>query len=225
MKGAEHDMMISPESFFKENLKGKDADQISSTIRGLKNRIGHLKNMMENPQYGLETIICPSESTRLWYTRLYLERAKVALAEAGGVYTFSQAELKAKKFEDSISEISKIIFTIGGFFGGFEKRTILLEDTKVKMTISHLPAIEPQEKILLPMKKSDFLYEFKQLYIGEWRKSYTTERFGYTILDGTQWNLEIEFSNEMKTFKSGGDNSFPYNFDEFQKLLGIDVDE
>lgn len=63
------------------------------------------------------------------------------------------------------------------------------------------------------------------MYIGEWRKSYTTKRFGYTILDGTQWNLEIEFSNDTKTFKSGGDNSFPYNFDDFQRLLGIDVDE
>ena len=218
-------MMISPESFFKENLKGKDADQISSTIRGLKNRIGHLKNMMEGSMYELETITCPSESTRLWYTRLYLERAKVALAEAGGVYTFSQAELKAKEFEDHISEISKIVFTIGGFFGGFEKRTINLDDTEVKMTISHLPALESGEEILFPMTKSDFLYELKQLYIGEWRKSYTTERFGYTILDGTQWNLEIEFSNGMNTFKSSGDNSFPYNFDEFQKLMGINIDE
>ena len=41
------DMMISPESYYEMNLKGKTAEQIMSAIRGLKNEIGHLKNVME----------------------------------------------------------------------------------------------------------------------------------------------------------------------------------
>lgn len=45
-------MMISPESYYEMNLKGKTAEQIMSAIRGLKNEIGHLKNVMEHPNYG-----------------------------------------------------------------------------------------------------------------------------------------------------------------------------
>lgn len=68
-------MMISPEGYYEEYLKGKKAAQIMTAIRGLKKEIGHLKNTMEHPDYGEQPIVHPSESTRLWCTRLYLERA------------------------------------------------------------------------------------------------------------------------------------------------------
>lgn len=77
-------MMISPEGYYEAYLKGKNVAQIMTAIRGLKNEIGHLKNIMEHPDYGDRPIIYPSESTRLWCTRLYLERAKEALVAAGG---------------------------------------------------------------------------------------------------------------------------------------------
>ena len=86
-------MMICPETFYEYNLKGKTVDQIMTVIRSLKQQIGKLKNTMEHPDY--VSMICPSESTQLWCTRLYLERAKEALVEAGGTYIPSQAELKA----------------------------------------------------------------------------------------------------------------------------------
>lgn len=38
------------------------------------------------------------------------------------------------------------------------------------------------------------------------------ERFGYLVLDGSQWGIEIEFCDGHKLFKSGGSNSYPYNF-------------
>ena len=50
------------------------------------------------------------------------------------------------------------------------------------------------------------------------------------VCDGTQWDLEIEFNNGHKPVKYNGDNSYPYNFDKFTMLFGIenteeDVDE
>ena len=42
-------MMISPESYYEEYLKGKTKEQIMTAIRGLKQEIGRLKNSMENP--------------------------------------------------------------------------------------------------------------------------------------------------------------------------------
>ena len=106
-------MMISPESYYEMNLKGKNAKQIMSAIRGLKNEIGHLKNVMEHPEYGSELLVEPSESTRLWCMRLYLERAKQALADEGVVYRPSLSEQKAMDFENNVPFISKIVFSIG----------------------------------------------------------------------------------------------------------------
>lgn len=42
-------MMISPESYYEDNLREKDAKQIRTIIRGLKNEMGRLKNIMEHP--------------------------------------------------------------------------------------------------------------------------------------------------------------------------------
>ena len=215
-------MMISPESYYEMNLKGKTAEQIMSAIRGLKNEIGHLKNVMEHPNYGSEPIMCPSESTRLWCTREYLERAKIALAEAGSVYKPSQSELKTIEFENNLSAISKIVFTIGGYFGGYETREISLDCGDLQVNVQHSLPIEPEETAV-PYGKDEFMDELSRLHIGEWRGSYSPERCGYVVLDGTQWELEIHYNNGAKPFKSHGTNSFPYNFNEFQELLGIDT--
>ena len=219
-------MMISPESYYEMNLKGKTAEQIMSAIRGLKNEIGHLKNVMEHPDYGSEPIMCPIESTRLWCTREYLERAKIALAEAGGVNNPSQSELKALEFDNNLSAISKIVFSIGGYFGGYETRTISLDGGDLQVSVQRSLSIEPEEPLaefILPFDKDEFMDELSRLHIGEWRSSYNPERFGYVVLDGTQWELEIHYNNGVKPFKSHGSNSFPYNFNEFQELLGIDA--
>ena len=53
----------------------------------------------------------------------YLERAKEALVEAGGVYVPFGAEMRAAAFEDSIPSICKLVFSIGGFSSGYETRT------------------------------------------------------------------------------------------------------
>ena len=76
-----------------------------------------------------------------------------------------------------------------------------------------------------PFTKETFISALKDLHIGEWRRRYSTKRFGYMVLDGTQWELEFEYSNGHKPVRFDGDNSYPYNFDKFQILFGIDVTE
>lgn len=81
--------------------------------------MGHFKNIMKHPDYRTELIMCPSEMVRLSCTHEYLERAKQALVEAGGIYSHSKAELRALNFADNIKHICKFTFSIGGFFGGY----------------------------------------------------------------------------------------------------------
>lgn len=81
---------------------------------------------------------------------------------------------------------------------------------------SNLPAV-----LDYPCDKEEFLDGIRNLHIGEWRTSYMNP----DVLDGTQWDLTIEFSDGHKPFKTGGSNAFPYNFDALEELLGVDRDE
>lgn len=221
-------MMISPQGYYEEHLKGKTAAQIMTAIRGLKNEIGHLKNTMEHPDYSEQPIMHPSESTRLWCTRLYLERAKEALVAAGGTYIPSRAELKATDFEENILAISKLVFSIGGFFGGYETRTYTLDGKQLHLDVEHSLIIKPTNFYIESenlCSKEEFLDGLRELHIGEWRSKYDLRRFGCAVLDGTQWELEIDFSNGHKPVKIYGDNAYPYNFDRFQELLGIEPND
>lgn len=221
-------MMISPEAYYGEYLKGKTKEEIMTAIRGLKQEIGHLKNSMENPDYGVKPIIHPSEDTRIYWKREYLKKAKQAYAEAGGTYTLSKSEEKVADFDANIESISKITFNIGGYFGGYRSYIVeLSEELK-----AYTKFWEDEEPLLLldddneePFTKNTFIAALKELHIGEWRRRYSTKRFGYMVLDGTQWELEFEYNNDHKPVRFDGDNSYPYNFDKFQMLFGIDVTE
>ena len=221
-------MMISPEVYYEEQLKGKTKEQIISAIRGLKQEIGRLKNIMESPDYGQELIVHPSEDVRLHWSREYLEKAKQAHAEAGGIYTFSKSEEKAADFDLNMDFICKITFGIGGFFGGYRSYIVeILHGLK-----AYTKLWEHEESLILfdneneePFTRDTFLAALADLYIGEWRRRYTTQRFGYTVCDGTQWELEFEYNNGHKPVRFEGDNSYPYNFDRFKMLFGIDDTE
>ena len=221
-------MMISPEGYYEEHLKGKNKEQIMTVIRGLKQEIGRLKNTMESPDYGVKPIMHPSEDTRLHWTREYLERAKQALAEAGGTYTLPKSEEKVSDFDANMDAICKITFSIGGFFGGYRSYVVELSD-RLK---AYTKLWEDEEPLSLldgdneePFTKDTFIAALRDLHIGEWLRRYSTKRFGYTVCDGTQWELEFEYSNGHKPVRFDGDNSYPYNFDKLQMLFGIDVTE
>lgn len=213
-------MMISSETFYRERLEGKSADEILKTIRGLKQEIGRLKNIAEHPDY--QCMIMPSEATRISCTRMYIARAKEALIDAGGTYTPSQAEIKAMEFMSSIPYIEKIVFGIGGFFEGYTKTTITINEKIHKYAEHSLalqPAPPPNYDSNYAMSKEEFFDELSKLHIEEWRKNYNLRHFGYEVLDGEQWSLELYFSNGHKPVKIHGNNAYPYNFDNLKDLI------
>ena len=220
-------MMISPETYYEEYLKGKTPEEILKAIRRLKREIARLKNIAEHPDYVCE--MHPSESVRIFCSYDYLERAKLALKESGVEYQPTKSELKAMDFDENIPNISKIIFSIGGFCCGEELVEVDIDETtaKLKYAHSHIPVMPDDFDKTETIDKASFLEEFKQLHIGEWRKNYNTKRFGYTVLDGIQWELEIHYSNDKKPVKIYGDNTYPYNFARLKDLLmcGFDMED
>lgn len=221
-------MMISPEEYYEKYLKGKTEDQIMRAIRGLKREMGRLKNIMERPGYGQQQIINPGEDARIRCVREYLDIAKQAYVEAGGVYTLSKSEKMAADFDSNIDFISKITFSIGGFFGGYRRYVVELSDeisanTKLGDDEEPLVLFDNDNRELFT--KATFVAALVDLHVGEWRRSYSTQRFGYVVCDGTQWELEVEFSNGHKAVRFSGDNSYPYNFNKFKMLFGIEDEE
>lgn len=217
-------MMISPETYYEMNLKDRTAKQIKTEIRNLKKEMERLKDIMENPDYNQSVPGKPNEATQLFYTRQYLERAKQALAEAGEQYVPSKEEIKASDFDANIPYISTIKLSIGGFFSGNEYYTITLTDGTVQRSKKHsFMSDSDADSDIAPslMSAEDFLSEVKELHIGEWREDYDTMRFGYVVCDGTQWELEISYSNGHGPVSFTGSNAYPYNFDELMLLFGI----
>ena len=217
-------MMTCPDTFYEMRLKGKTPKQIMSVIRGLKQEIGKLKKFMEHPDYKYrEWAVHPSEDVQIACNRLYLEKAKQALAEAGGTYIPSAAEQKAINFNNDIPHISKVVFSIGGFFGGYETKTFTVDGDKVHVKAEHTfkPEVVNDEEL----DSNAFFEELKDLHIGEWRKVYDTHRFGIAVMDGTQWELEIYFSNGRRAAKFHGSNAYPYNFDRLLELFEIENED
>ena len=59
-------MMVSPEWYYEENIKGKSTDQIASIIRSLKQKIKQLEKVVANPKdYLQEWMICPGSEPHL----------------------------------------------------------------------------------------------------------------------------------------------------------------
>ena len=213
-------MMISPEGYYERHIKGNNKTVIMREIRALKKEINRLKNILENPDIENRTFSFPTESTQLYWNREYLKKAK---EELGTEYVPTKAEEKAEEFQINIPFIKKIVFEIGGFHEGYETRTFSFDKEHLYMNVEHSLILRPTNLYIHPdflMKKDEFFEGLKKLYIGEWRKKYTAAQYGCMVCDGTQWELNIYYSNGIKPFKVYGDNAYPYNFDDFLDLIG-----
>ena len=214
--------MISPETFYDENLKGKNEREILSVIRKLKQEIGRLKNIMEHPEE--QCMMHPAYDVQISCNRMYLDRAKQALAEVGGTYTPSQAEMRAEKFNANLPDLFKVEFSINGYGYGYEDKTYTIDGDNVITTVDRasykmppeLPEYDDEE-----IDKDTLISGLAELHIGEWRREYDTRNIDIRICDGTQWDLKLYFSNGTRPVKIYGSNMYPYNFPQLLELFDI----
>ena len=177
---------------------------------------------MEHPEY--TPTVCPTEDTQLWCTRLYLERVKKALREMGAEYKPTLQEKRATDFDENIESIQKVTLNICTYLERWRIYTAHIGD-EIKFDVENLMNFSPENSAIADdeaLTKEEFLEGLRELYIGEWRKNYSIERFGYTVCDGTHWELTIEYNNGHKTFTCIGDNDYPYNFEQLTELFGTD---
>ena len=211
-------MMISPETYYEMNLKGKSQEEIMKKIRSLKIKIGQLKRSIENTD-DMVLEVFPSKQTRLKCDWDYLERAIQAYEEAGGEYVRSKAEQKDHDFNEALDSMSKLVFTIGGFFCGHETRTFTVSDGQVLVDVEKT-MISMDKEEYGPYRKEDFISGIKALHIGEWKRTYNDP----LVMDGTQWELDIYYNNGRKAVKISGSNAYPYNFEDLKEFLEVEME-
>ena len=218
-------MLISPEWYYEENLKGQTPEQIMSKIRGLKREINRLQKEIDRPEYPYRTeVIDPSEDVQLSMCREYLDKAKLALVEAGGVYIPTKAEQRAAAIEASMPYISKIVFTKGGLFTGHYAKTFVFGDNTLHMSESFSYAEVP---VILDISdhREELIEELMSLHLERWRRHYDLYRYGMAVMDGESWELKLFFSNGHRPLRITGDNAYPFDFYHLEDVLGLPVEQ
>lgn len=214
-------MMISPEVYYKFNLKDKSEDELLKKIRSLKRKRNQLKRYLEEHSLEPESKL-PSRLTQLKISREYLKRAVQAYEEAGGQYIPTKAEQKSLDFDAALESIQKLVLSIGGFFGGYETRTYTVSENGVILDVDHTLLLKAGNLLECgPLTKSEFIAGLKDLHIGEWKKFYNDPH----VMDGTHWELEIYFNNGRRPVRISGINAFPYNFRELTEFLGFEWED
>ena len=217
-------MMVDSETYYENEIKGKNAEEIKKLIARLKRKIRELKYIVEHPNYIPRML--PSEKTKILCYQEYLRCAKIALEELGEKYDPTASERRAMDFDSNIQNISRIILKIEGFFIGWSEVVAEIDDKvvinrKSTMVIPDAPFGDTDGSY--DVDKEGFIEYLRSFHIGEWRKNYDTKRFGIHTLDGYSWELRIEYNNGKDTFVCGGDNAYPYNFDNLAEMLAVDL--
>ena len=70
-------MMINPEQYYEDNLKGKTAQEIRSRIRALKARITRIKRKIENADDITQIVMNPSQETQIIYGCIWKEQTSI----------------------------------------------------------------------------------------------------------------------------------------------------
>ena len=218
--------MKSVENYYEEILKDKNKYELMCIIRGLKNKIEQLKNIIEHPDYEISNDFC-DEYPELYYTQSCLEKAKDTLLDVGGTYEPTTEELKAQDFENNIQFINKLSLRIGDSFDWHSIHTATLngEDFELRSHVSFMPKLASPDKDFDAVSKDYFYKKMHDLHIGEWKTNYSLNRFGCDNNENCPWDLKICFSNEHSPVMIHGAGVYPYNFNGLKSIFGLDSDE
>lgn len=215
---------MMPLNVFKEHvLKDKTIDELYELVEGFRIEKVFLKVQKEKENIG--TFEFPSEEMieKVDSYREYIKETYSYIEELDGKVKRADAEEVAWKFQVNLSNIQKVEYSIGGYFGGFDEYVLIFEEEQVHVTLNNSQLAFDRRNARVD--KESFLKEFSDLHIGEWRESYLDSDYGNQVLDGTSWGLKVYYSDEREFVEFGGSNAFPYNFALFNQLVENIFDE
>jgi hypothetical protein len=126
-------------------------------------------------------------------------------------------------YSDAPTFITKLYFSLGGYFGSSHVVEIDTErsGTVIKYTLYQIHSdpcgdVPETETSLISLedKWEQFNKDLLRCYIIDWNNSYTDPG----VVDGTGWSLEVTFDNGL-TISRSGSNEYPPHWREFLKLF------
>jgi len=126
----------------------------------------------------------------------------------------SNKKLLTTSIEELKEKITRFYFSVGGFFSGYDSIEIVKVDTQIKYILSHSLSEETKENIFSNEKWNEFLGKIFNENILYWENIYHNNN----ILDGTQWEFEIEFK-DLPKLESGGSNEYPSNWKNILTII------
>lgn len=112
--------------------------------------------------------------------------------------------------------IQKIIIEYGGYCDGTERRTLTHNGEDILVEREFNNGLFDDGRMLYKGKKwSELLTELEDLNIDAWDQKYNDP----DVMDGTQWSLDIEYSDGSEGVHFWGSNLVPDNFDNFLRVM------
>lgn len=110
-------------------------------------------------------------------------------------------------------------FSFGGFFCGYDEKTVKKEKDHAVLTVSpsmlREGKVEDTTKELTIAEWNDFISDvFSKYHIDDWNEEY----INHDILDGTHWSVKVthDDGSELEHY---GSNDFPPNWRSFIKHI------
>lgn len=125
-------------------------------------------------------------------------------------------EKTGSNFIEHLPYIETVIFSAGGYFGGFKRMAVHFSGNQTVFdaeTMNSPSAMGPAH--YEGMTKSRFLAKLRLLHIEDWDKEY----MALDVLDGEQWDLEIRFSDGHRPLVISGSNAYPPHFRSLRRLM------
>lgn len=122
--------------------------------------------------------------------------------------------------EDYRDIVTSIKFSVGGFFGGFTKITLVKDENGASVTVQESLLRNPEEcepgPIHITVDEWNQILNrlYLQLYLHEWKHNFEDP----CVLDGTQWDLRIKLTNG-RVRNYGGSNAFPPYWRDLIKIF------
>jgi len=121
-------------------------------------------------------------------------------------------KLRSCNLDELKEKLIRLYFEIGGFFDDYKSIDVIKSDKKIMCVYNNR---YKRKKINFSNEKwNEFVCKIFENNIHKWKETY----YDYDILDGTQWNLEMEF-NGLTNFDSHGSNKCPKNWKKFMEII------
>lgn len=116
------------------------------------------------------------------------------------------------------ADVTSFYFSVGGFHDGYSHLSIVKREDGAEIQYFTGPGGMLEDEGTRENLSNDdwnhFIHRIFQCFITDWKKRYDDP----DVLDGTQWELKIEF-NSRKAIKIYGSNQYPVYWNKFLKAV------